>query len=333
MGRKTEISLLELGPVKEGQTISDAMKDIIGNAKCVESLGYKRIWVAEHHNMPTISTSATVLVIGHIAANTSSIKVGSGGIMLPNHTPLAIAEQFGTLDVLYPGRIDLGLGRAPGTDQHTAAALRRNNLGSVYQFQEDIQDLQQYFSADNTGAKVRAIPGEGQDVPLWILGSSTDSAYLAAEMGLPYAFASHFAPQQLLTAVDIYRRNFKPSVHLDKPHLMVAANVFVADTVEEAQFLQTSFTRLIYGILSQQRVKMPPPVKELPAIFAQPEVEAAVRSMSYYTFAGDKTKVKKELDIFLEQTGADELIITNYIFDRQARHRSFSLLAEAMELG
>jgi luciferase family oxidoreductase group 1 len=253
--------------------------------------------------------------------------------MLPNHTPLAIAEQFGTLDALYPGRIDLGLGRAPGTDPHTAAALRRGNASGVYQFKEDIEELQRYFSTGNAGARVRAIPGEGQEIPIWVLGSSTDSAYLAAEMGLPYAFASHFAPQQLLTAVDIYRKRFQPSAQLAQPHVMVAANVFVADSTEEAQYLQTSFTQLVYGILSGQRRKMPPPVHELPALLQQPDVQAALRSMSYYSFAGNKEKVGAELDIFLHQTGADELIITNYIYDREARHRSFRLLAEVMGLG
>ncbi len=332
MSKRTDISILELGPVKEGQSTGEAINDIIGNAQYAEALGYKRIWVAEHHNMPTISTAATALIISHIAANTKHIKVGSGGIMLPNHSPLAVAEQFGTLDILYPGRIELGLGRAPGTDQHTAAALRRNNLGSVYQFQEDIADLQRYFSPENANGKVRAIPGEGQNVPMWILGSSTDSAYLAAELGLPYAFASHFAPQQLLQAVKIYRSNFKPSPYLDKPRQMVAANVFVADTTEEAKFLQTSFIRLVFGILTQQRVKMPPPVKELPPMFNQPDVQAAIRSMSYYSFVGDKDKVKAELNSFLDETGADELIVTNYIFDKEARHKSFRLLAEAMEL-
>lgn len=332
MNKRVDVSVLELGPVKEGQSIGDAMDDIIGNAKCVEQLGYKRIWVAEHHNMPTISTSATVLVLGHIAHHTSTIRVGSGGIMLPNHSPLAIAEQFGTLDVLYPNRIDLGLGRAPGTDQHTAAALRRNNMGHPQQFQEDIMELQQYFSTTNAGSRVRAIPGEGQNVPLWILGSSTDSAHLAAEMGLPYAFASHFAPHQLLSAIDIYRRRFKPSAHLAKPYVMAAANLFVAETTEEAEFHRTSFTQLVYGILSQQRVKMPPPVRQLPQHLLHPEVQAALRNMSYYTFAGDKEKVSTELNVFLQETGADELIITNYIFDRQARHTSFRLLAEAMDM-
>lgn len=312
--------------------MAHAMNDIVGNAQCVEALGYKRIWVAEHHNMPTISTSATVLIIGHIGHHTSSIRIGSGGIMLPNHSPLAIAEQFGTLETLYPGRVELGLGRAPGTDQLTAAALRRNNMGHPQQFHEDILELQQYFSAENARSRVRAIPGEGQQIPMWILGSSTDSAFLAAEMGLPYAFASHFAPQQLLSALDIYRRKFKPSAHLSKPHVMVAANVFVADSVAEAQFLQTSFTRLVYGILSQQRIKMPPPVEKLPEELLHPEVQAALRNMSYYTFSGDKAKVKSETDVFLQQTGADELIITNYIFHQQARHHSFRLFAELMDL-
>ncbi|MBX2905985.1 MAG: LLM class flavin-dependent oxidoreductase [Taibaiella sp.] len=333
MKKRTDISILELGPVKEGQTLEDAMEDIVGNAQFVEPLGYKRIWVAEHHNMPTISTAANVLVIGHIAQHTKTIRVGSGGIMLPNHTPLAIAEQFGTLDVLYPGRIDLGLGRAPGTDQLTAAALRRGTNAFAYDFKTDIEELQRYFSSANADARVRAIPGEGRDVPLWILGSSTDSAFLAAEMGLPYAFASHFAPHQLLTALNIYRNNFKPSPTLAKPYTMVAANVFVADATDEARYLQSSFTQLVYGILSQQRRKMPPPTHKLPDILLQPETQAALRNMMYYTFSGDKEKVRTELDIFLQETQADELIITNYIYDRDARHHSFRLLAEVMGLG
>jgi luciferase family oxidoreductase group 1 len=333
MSKRIDVSVLELGPVKEGQHIGDALADVVGNAQCAEQLGYKRVLVAEHHNMPTVSTAATALVIGHIAAHTASIRVGSGGIMLPNHTPLAVAEQFGTLDALYPSRIDLGLGRAPGTDPHTAAALRRGNVGANYHFKEDIEELQRYFSNTNAGARVRAIPGEGQDIPIWVLGSSTDSAYLAAEMGLPYAFASHFAPQQLLPAVDIYRKRFQPSAQLAQPHVMVAANVFVADSTEEAQYLQTSFMQLVYGILSGQRRKMPPPVHELPALLQQPDVQAALRSMSYYSFAGDKDKVKTELDIFLQETGVNELIVTNYIYDRDARHRSFRLLAEVMGLG
>jgi luciferase family oxidoreductase group 1 len=270
------------------------------------------------------------VLIGHVAEHTSTIRVGSGGIMLPNHTPLAIAEQFGTLDILYPGRIDLGLGRAPGTDQLTAAALRRNNLLSQNQFPEDIQNLQQFMRADNEDAKVRAFPGEGQEVPLWILGSSTDSAYLAAEMGLPYAFASHFAPAQLFAAIDIYKKNFKPSEALSKPYLMVAANVILADTNEEAAFLKTSLDMLFLGLITNKRGKLSPPVKELPELFSRADVQQAVYSMTACTFYGNMETLKPRLNKFLKETGADELIVTNYIYDREKRWRSFELLKETL---
>ena len=264
------ISLLDLGIVLEGQDIPNALNEIVYNAQYIESLGYKRIWVAEHHNTASVSTAATAVLIGHIAERTTTLRVGSGGIMLPNHTPLAVAEQFGTLDILYPDRIDLGLGRAPGTDQLTAAALRRNNLSMTYHFPEDIKVLQQYFSKGNSRSKVRAFPGEGQNVPIWILGSSTDSAYLAAELGLPYVFASHFAPAFLLTAIDIYKRNFKPSVYHDRPNLMVGANVIVADTNEEATVLETSLQQLMFGLVTGNPTKLPPPVKNCLCSFSVP---------------------------------------------------------------
>jgi luciferase family oxidoreductase group 1 len=230
-------SVLDLAPITQGNTAATTFKNSLALAQSVDALGYKRYWLAEHHNMASVASSATAVLIGHIAGGTTTIRVGSGGIMLPNHAPLVVAEQFGTLASLYPGRIDLGLGRAPGTDQLTAMALRRNRMETAQDFPEDVQALQQYFSADNKSAKVRAIPGEGLDIPIWILGSSTDSARLAAMLGLPYAFASHFAPTQFLTAIDIYRKNFRPSQYLDKPYVMACVNVIAADTTEEAQYL------------------------------------------------------------------------------------------------
>ncbi|WP_019540514.1 LLM class flavin-dependent oxidoreductase [Proteiniphilum acetatigenes] len=332
MDKKIDISLLDLGVVVEGQDIPDALKEIVHTAQHIESLGYKRIWIAEHHNTVTASTAATAVLIGHIAEKTTTLRVGAGGIMLPNHTPLAIAEQFGTLDILYPGRIDLGLGRAPGTDPATAAALRRNNLSTTHHFPEDIQALQHYFSKENSRAKVRALPGEGRDVPLWILGSSTDSAYLAAELGLAYVFASHFAPSSLFTAIDIYRSHFKPSAYHAKPYLMVGANVIVADTNEDATFLKTSLQQFIFGLVTRNPTRLSPPVKDLSPAFSRPEVKQALYSMMACTFYGDKEKVRTQIKDFIEKTGADELFITNYIYDKTARFKSLELLAEAMEL-
>jgi luciferase family oxidoreductase group 1 len=316
--------------VIQEQHIRDALREIVNTARHVEALGYKRIWLAEHHNMESVSTAATAVLIGHVAEKTTVIRVGAGGIMLPNHTPLAVAEQFGTLDILYPGRIDLGLGRAPGTDQLTAAALRRNNLAAQDHFPEDVRALRQFLSAGNSSAKVRAFPGKGQNVPLWILGSSTDSAYLAAEMGLPYAFASHFAPAQLLPAAEIYKKNFRPSADHSAPYLMVGANVIVADTAEEAAFHKTSLDQMLLGLITGNRTKLPPPVKELPSLFSHPEVQQALHNFSACTFYGDPHTVKSKIDDFLALTGADELFITNYIYDKAARFKSFELLAAAM---
>ncbi|MES2778463.1 MAG: LLM class flavin-dependent oxidoreductase [Bacteroidota bacterium] len=332
MQKEIAVSVLDLGVVVEGQNISDALGEIVNTALHIEKLGYKRMWLAEHHNMPSVSTAATAVLIGHIAGKTTTLRVGAAGIMLPNHTPLAVAEQFGTLDLLYPDRIDLGLGRAPGTDQLTAAALRRNNMARQNDFPEDIKALQQFLSAENTNAKVRAFPGEGQQVPLWILGSSTDSAYLAAELGLPYAFASHFAPAQLFEAIAIYRKNFKPSIYHDKPYLMVGANVVIADTDEEAAFLQTSLLQMVLTIITGKRNKLQPPVKELPPIFSLPDVQQALRQFSAYAFAGDKTSVGAKLDEFITQTGADELFVTNYVYDKTAKLKSYELLASVMGL-
>ncbi|WP_238395271.1 LLM class flavin-dependent oxidoreductase [Mucilaginibacter sp. 14171R-50] len=240
-------SVLDLATVVAGSTPADSFKKSMEVAQLAEKVGYTRYWFAEHHNMMNVASSATAILIGHIAGGTSKIRVGSGGIMLPNHSPLIVAEQFGTLASLYPGRIDLGLGRAPGTDQTTALAIRGENFNAAHNFPRDIVKLQTYFSADNVNSKVRAIPGEGLDIPIWVLGSSTDSARVAAAMGLPYAFASHFAPTYFLEAIKIYRDNFKPSQHLQKPYVMACVNVVAADTDGEAEYLATSVKQFFYG--------------------------------------------------------------------------------------
>jgi luciferase family oxidoreductase group 1 len=324
------ISILELVTVIEGGTFSTAISNTVKIAKNAEKLGYKRIWMAEHHNMEYIASSATSVLIGHVAGKTNRIRVGSGGIMLPNHSPLVIAEQFGTLESIYPNRIDLGLGRAPGSDQLTAMALRRNQE-TAHNFPEDIRQLQTYFSADNRDAKVRAFPGEGLDIPIWILGSSTDSAYLAAEMGLPYAFASHFAPSQFRAAIKIYRNNFKPSEILEKPYVMACVNILAADTDEEANELLKSLISLFVGIITNKRK----PLKQggkLPEVYQIPEVRQAVNNMLACTFYGSKETLKKNLSVFIEETEVNELMIASHIFDLDAKLKSFSILREALSV-
>lgn len=324
------ISILELVTVVDGGTFSTAISNTVEVAKNAENLGYKRIWMAEHHNMEYIASSATSVLIGHVAGKTNSIRVGSGGIMLPNHSPLVIAEQFGTLESIYPNRIDLGLGRAPGSDQLTAMALRRNQE-TAHNFPEDIRQLQTYFSDNNRDAKVRAFPGEGLDIPIWILGSSTDSAYLAAEMGLPYAFASHFAPAQFCAAIKIYRNNFKPSDILEKPYVMACVNILAADTDEEANELLKSLISLFVGIITNKRKPLKQVVK-LPEVYQIPEVRQAVNNMLACTFYGSKETLKKNLSVFIEETEVNELMIASHIFDLDAKLKSFSILHEALSV-
>src|ERR1700712_4684386 len=261
-------SVLDLATVVQGHSISDTYHKSLENAMQAEALGYTRYWFAEHHNMISVASSATSLLIGYIAGNTTKIRVGSGGIMLPNHSPLVVAEQFGTLETLYPGRIDLGLGRAPGTDQTTALAIRGENMNAAFYFPKDVAALQAYFSADKFDGKVRAIPGEGLAIPIWILGSSTDSAKLAAAMGLPYAFASHFAPAMFKEAIAIYRDNFVPSAQLQKPYVMACVNVVAADTDEEAQYLSTSVKQMFMGIITGKRRLLQPPVKRMEEVWS-----------------------------------------------------------------
>jgi len=325
------LSVLDLAVVTQGGNIADAIERTVALARHVEAAGYHRLWLAEHHNMANIASSATAVLIGHVAGKTKSIRVGSGGIMLPNHAPLAVAEQFGTLETLYPGRIDLGLGRAPGTDQATAMALRRNFAdGSNYNFGRHIEELQFYFGNTNEHARVRAFPGEGADIPLWILGSSTDSAYLAAEMGLPYAFAAHFAPAQLRTAFDIYRKHFKPSGQLQQPHTMACINVVAAPTNEEAEYLATSIYQMFLGIITNQRKPLQPPVRSMDALWDL-QARAAVAHMLSCTFIGDPGRLRQQLGGFIEETQVNELMINTNIYDPEARLRSFTLLKEAVE--
>lgn len=260
-------SVLDLAPITQDHTAADSFRNSLQLAQAAEQLGYNRYWLAEHHNMDSVASSATSILIGYIAGGTKTIRVGSGGIMLPNHAPLVVAEQFGTLASIYPHRIDLGLGRAPGTDQQTAMALRRHHADSSAYFPEDVRSLQRYFSADNKTAAVRAIPGEGLDIPIWILGSSTESARLAAAFGLPYAFASHFSPAKFLDAIAIYRNNFQPSVHLAQPCVMACVNVIAADTDEEAQRLATSYYQMILGIIRGRRKALQPPADSMDGLW------------------------------------------------------------------
>ncbi len=325
-----QLSVLDLAMVAQGSTPADSFANSVSLAQLAEKTGFTRYWLAEHHNMEGVASTATVVLIGHVASHTQTIRVGSGGIMLPNHAPLVVAEQFGTLATLYPNRIDLGLGRAPGTDQLTAQALRRD-MRAVMDFEGNVTELQQYLSASNSRAAVRAIPGEGLDIPIWILGSSTDSAYIAASLGLPYAFASHFAPAQLMEAIAIYRKNFKPSAQLQQPYVLACINIIAADTDHEARKLATSFKKLFLGILTGKRSKLGPP--ENPDDFMDPLEEAALQQMIKYSFVGSPDTVSANLNTFLKQTGADELMISSPVYDHQARLHSYEIVAELKASG
>jgi len=324
-GIKRPLSVLDLAPVLEGNTPADAFRNSLRLAQHVEKLGYKRFWMAEHHNMVSVASSATAVLLGYIAGGTQSIRVGSGGIMLPNHAPLVVAEQFGTLASLYPDRIDLGLGRAPGTDQVTARALRRDRLGAGHDFPEQVQELQQYLSFDNHTSAVRAIPGEGLDIPIWILGSSTDSAYLAAAMGLPYAFASHFAPAQLHAALKIYRQHFKPSEFLSAPYTMACVNVIAAGTDAEANRLATSFYQLFLGIIRGKLRRLGPPIDSMEGVWNEYEAAHAQQMLSC-SFIGSAATVQEGLQRFVDDTQVDELMATAHIYDQDARMLSYELL-------
>jgi luciferase family oxidoreductase group 1 len=319
-------SVLDLSPIVEGGTAADALRNSLDLARHAEEWGYQRYWVAEHHNMTGIASAATVVVIGHIAAGTRTIRVGSGGIMLPNHAPLVVAEQFGTLESLFPGRIDLGLGRAPGTDQLTAQALRRDLATNAEQFPQDVLELQAYLDDVQPGQQIRAVPGAGLQVPLWILGSSLFGAQLAAMLGLPFAFASHFAPDALQPALEIYRRHFKPSRQLDKPYAMVAANIIAADSDAEARRLFTSLQQAFVKLRRGMPGKLAPPVDDINTV-ASPQDLAGLNHSLVYSFVGAPETVVRGLRSFLQMTQADELIISGHIFEHAARLHSYELAA------
>ena len=321
----TRFSLLDLVPVVEGGTVSQSLSRAADLARHAETLGFQRYWVAEHHGMRGIASAATAVVIGHVAAATKTIRVGAGGIMLPNHAPLIIAEQFGTLDALFPGRIDLGLGRAPGSDQRVAQAMRRTLDSDPNAFPRDVMELQSYF-ADDGRTGIAATPGAGANVPLWILGSSTFGAQLAAALGLPYAFASHFAPRLLLQAIDLYRERFRPSATLDKPYVTIGVPLIAAPTDEEAQYLASSTYQRVLGILTGARGKLPPPVANFVEQL-QPRERSAIEDFLAAGVIGGPETVRRGLETLAERTGADEMMFVCDIFDPALRLRSLDIAA------
>ena len=319
-------SILDLAPIAEGSTAADSFRHSLDLAQHGERWGYHRFWLAEHHGMPGIASAATSVLLAHVAGGTSTIRVGAGGVMLPNHSPLVIAEQFGTLASLFPGRIDLGLGRAPGSDHATARALRRNLASDADAFPQDVVELMDYF-ADSPRRHVRAVPGAGLDVPVWILGSSLFGAQLAAALGLPFAFASHFAPQMMMQAMDIYRSTFRPSARLEKPYVMLGYNVFAADTDAQAELNATSMQQAFVNLRSGHPTKLKPPVAGYLDLLTPPE-RAMLDGVLSCTAIGSPDTVKRRLQEFVERTGADELMITSQIFDHAARLRSYEITAE-----
>ncbi|TCP08269.1 LLM class flavin-dependent oxidoreductase [Caldimonas thermodepolymerans] len=318
-------SVLDLAPIPQGSDAAQSFRNTLDLAQHAERWGYRRYWLAEHHGMPGIASAATAVLIGHVAGGTSTIRVGAGGIMLPNHAPLMIAEQFGTLASLYPGRIDLGLGRAPGSDPTTARALRRNLMSDPEEFPQDVVELMDYF-AGSPRQPVRAVPGAGLDVPIWILGSSLFGAQLAAALGLPYAFASHFAPAQMMHAIELYRAQFRPSPQLDRPYVMLGFNVFAADTDEEARFLASSAQQSFVNLRSGRPTQLPPPVEGYLESLDEPR-RALLQSILSCSAIGSPQTVREAMAAFIERTGADELMITSNIYDHAKRLRSYEIAA------
>lgn len=325
------LSILDLAPVPEGSDVGTSLRNTLDLARRADQLGYARYWLAEHHNMPGIASAATSVVIGQVAAVTERIRVGAGGIMLPNHAPLQIAEQFGTLNALYPGRIDLGLGRAPGTDMATARALRRTLNSDADSFPQDVLELQAWFQPAEDGQRIRAVPGEGQNVPLWILGSSLNGARLAAQLGLPYAFASHFAPGDLVPAIRLYRETFRPSAQLDRPVVMLAYNVIAAETDEEARDLATSVQQAFVNLRTGRFGKFPAPQ---PGYFEtlDPVAQGMLNQALACSAIGSPETVKARLDTFIAEHQPDEIIVASQIWDPAARARSYEILAEVAGL-
>ena len=319
------LSVLDLSPITEGSDAAQSFKNSRDLARHAEVWGYQRYWLAEHHGMPGIASAATSVLMAYVAGGTSTIRVGAGGIMLPNHSPLVIAEQFGTLESLFPGRIDLGLGRAPGSDQRTAHALRRNLDSDQDAFPQDVLELMDLFSANPRGA-VRAVPGTGLEVPIWILGSSTFGAQLAAALGLPFAFASHFAPAQMMQAISLYRAGFQPSARLAKPYVMLGFNIFAADTQEEAEFRATSMQQAFVNLRSGRPSRLPPPLADYPKRVG-PQERALLDSVLSCSAIGSPDTVRATVQAFIDRTGADELMIASQIFDHAQRLRSFEIAA------
>ena len=322
-------SILDLSPVPMGSTVAQALRNTLDLARKAEAWGYHRYWLAEHHSLPGVASAATSIVIAQVASATSTIRVGAGGIMLPNHAPLVIAEQFGTLESLFPGRIDLGLGRAPGSDQTTARALRRNLASDPEEFPQDVLELIQYFAPAVPGQRVVAIPGVGLRVPLWILGSSLFGAQVAAALGLPFAFASHFAPAAMTEAIEIYRRRFRASAQLDRPYVMLGFNMFAADSDEEARVLATSMQQAFVNLRSGTPTQLPPPVagyeQQLPD-----NAKALLADVLLCSAIGSPGTVERALEGFIQRTGADEIILTSQMFDHAARLRSFEIAAQVL---
>ena len=323
------LSVLDLAPIVEGGNAAAAFRNARSLAQHAERLGYRRFWMAEHHSMPGIASAATAVALGYVAEGTDRIRIGAGGIMLPNHSPLQIAEQFGTLESLYPGRIDLGLGRAPGTDQAAAFAMRRNLNSDPNQFPRDVVELINYFKAPEPNQRVRAIPGEGLDIPIWILGSSLFGAQLAAMLGLPYAFASHFAPQQMMEAIQVYRSTFQPSDQLDEPFVMLGFNAFAADSDEEGALLATSVQQAFVALRTGQPTALKPPLAGY-AESLPPAQRATLDQLLSCSAIGSPETVRAAIHAFVERTGADELMITSQIHDHEKRLRSYEIVADCV---
>ncbi|RXI96401.1 LLM class flavin-dependent oxidoreductase [Anaerobacillus alkaliphilus] len=329
---KLPVSLLNLVPIRKGEGAKEAIDAMVDLAKATEKMGYERYWIAEHHNASTLASSATSILIKHVLEGTKRIRVGSGGIMLPNHSPLVVAEQFGTMATIYPGRLDLGLGRAPGTDGRTANALRRSQNDTVYTFPNDVKALLTYFGPEERQDYVKAYPGVGTNVPIYILGSSKDSAFLAAELGLPYVFASHFAPRYMAEAISIYRSKFKPSEYLDKPYMMVGLNVIAADSDEEAHFEFTTTQQFFLNVVRGTQTPLSPPIENMDSIWA-PHEQDVVRSMAGMTLLGSKASIREQLIHFQERYDVNEIMAVTYMYDHEKQKRSYQLLKEVVDEG
>lgn len=327
---QTPFSLLDLSPVPQGSQVADAFHRSLDLAHLAEKRGYHRYWLAEHHNMTGIASAATSVLIGYLAANTKTLRLGSGGVMLPNHSPLVIAEQFGTLETLYPGRIDLGLGRAPGSDQRTMMALRRHMSGDIDNFPRDVAELVSWFDATDPNPAVRPVPGYNTKIPVWLLGSSLYSAQLAAQMGLPFAFASHFAPDMLFQALQLYRAQFKPSARLEKPYAMVCINIIAADSNRDAEFLFTSMQQAFVKLRRGETGQLPAPIENMDSFWSPAEKYGVQQALSM-SLVGDKAKVRHGLISMLRETQADEIMVNGQIFDSEARLHSFGLAMDVHE--